>query len=43
VWWLSPWVEGLLADAGFLPYARMVREPDVDEKQPQAFILVRKK
>jgi SAM-dependent methyltransferase len=44
VWWLSPpWVEGLLADAGFLRYARMDREPDVDEKQPQAFILVRKK
>jgi SAM-dependent methyltransferase len=44
VWWLSPpWVAGLLADAGFLPYARMVREADFAEKQPQAFILVRKK
>jgi predicted methyltransferase len=42
-WWLPPdRVAALLAGAGFVPEARLEREADHDERQPQAFVLVRK-
>ncbi|MFE2427168.1 class I SAM-dependent DNA methyltransferase [Streptomyces sp. NPDC059373] len=43
VHWLPPdHVAELLGQAGFAAHARMLREPGEDEKQPQAFLLVRK-
>ncbi len=42
-WWLpSDRVAAALADAGFVPYARVERAAGHDEIQPQAFLLVRK-
>jgi SAM-dependent methyltransferase len=43
VYWMPPGhIAELLSQAGFEAHARMLREPGKDEKQPQAFLLVRK-
>ncbi len=42
-WWSPPdRIAAMLDDAGFRPRARLEREADVDETQPQAFLLVHK-
>lgn len=43
VYWTPPeLISGLLAGAGLTETARLVREPDADEKSPQGFLLARK-
>ncbi|MEV6955880.1 class I SAM-dependent methyltransferase [Streptomyces sp. NPDC051183] len=43
VYWTPPdLIAGLLTEAGLTETARLVREPDAHERQPQGFILARK-